>query len=466
MESPPAIDWRAVLARHHQEHVAEHMTAIAPELRSGLARELEDLDFALLDSLVASIRVPVAPPSPEEIRPPRVKRKGEDPAWDEAAAAVGARALAAGKLACVLVAGGQGSRLKHPGPKGTFPATPVRRKPLFQVFAEKIVARSRSSGRSIPLCVMTSVENDDETKAAFEKNAFYGLEADRVHFFTQGMLPAVDEAGKLVFRAPGRLFLSPDGHGGTLLALQKSGVLDRLSADGVEHLFYFQVDNPLVDVCDPVFVGFHLNEQSEFSSKVVAKCGPEEKVGVLAEQRGRMVLIEYCDLPIDLREARGTGAALLFSAGNIATHLLSVAFVKRLTSGRLRLPFHMARKSLPVTDAAGRITEIPGIKFETFVFDALAEARKAAALEVRREDEFAPIKNATGVDSPASSAALQSAWAARMLVAAGVAVPTDVSGVPRVPIEISPLAAATPEGLRKHIPARLAFDSPLYIGDD
>jgi UDP-N-acetylglucosamine/UDP-N-acetylgalactosamine diphosphorylase len=461
-----AADWRDLLARHRQEHVFEHLTSLEPARRAAFESELESLDFELLTDLVATLRAPAAGTAAGRLSPPAVRRKGEDPRADAELAAAGERRLAAGKVACVLVAGGQGSRLRHPGPKGTFPATPVRKKSLFQLFAEKLLARSRACGRAIPLCVMTSAENDAETRACFEAHARFGLAPDQVRFFTQGMLPAVDEHGRLVFKSPGALFLSPNGHGGTLLALRTSGLLEQLAAGGVEDLFYFQVDNPLVEICDPAFVGFHAAEGSEFSSKVVAKAGPEEKVGVLANQDGRMVLIEYSDLPADLREARGPDGALLFSAGNIAIHLLSLEFVERLTEGRLRLPFHVARKALLVSDAHGRSAEVAGVKFETFVFDALGQASHAAAMEVRREDEFAPIKNASGADSPATAAALQSAHAARMLAAAGVTVPTDSTGAPAVPIEISPLFASTPAELRSRLPARVSFDAPLYLGDD
>jgi UDP-N-acetylglucosamine/UDP-N-acetylgalactosamine diphosphorylase len=466
MPPRPAKDWRAILARHNQSHVADHLESLGAEHRERLEQELEELDLPLLAELAALVREPAAQAPAGPLSPPEVRRKGEDPAGDEALRAIGDRLLARGAVACVLVAGGQGSRLKHPGPKGTYPATPVRRKTLFQLFAEKLRARSRASGAAIPLCIMTSVENDAETRAYFEEHRNFGLPANGVRFFTQGMLPAVDESGRLVMKAPHALFLSPNGHGGTLLALRTSGILDRLANEGVEHLFYFQVDNPLVDLCDPVFLGFHATEGSEFSSKVVAKSGPEEKVGVLCKQGGRMTLIEYSDLPKDLREACGKGGQLLYSAGNIATHALSVEFVKRLTDGRLRLPFHTARKALAVTDAKGACTEVPGIKFETFVFDALAFAGKAVALEVRREDEFAPIKNATGVDSPETSLALQTDRAARMLESAGVSVPRNAAGAAKVPIEISPLFATEAEELRGKIPARLSFDAPIYLGDD
>jgi UDP-N-acetylglucosamine/UDP-N-acetylgalactosamine diphosphorylase len=466
MADGTARDWRAILARQRQEHVADHMDALTPDLRAGLEKDLLDLEPGVLEELVGLALAPSRSAPPEGLLPPVVTRKGEDRDRDDAARKAGERLLAEGRLACVLVAGGQGSRLKHPGPKGTYPATPVRKKTLFRLCAEKIRARSRASGAEIPLCVMTSVENHDVTTRYFAANSYLGLRPESVRFFTQGMLPAVDETGKLVFKAPGALFLSPNGHGGTLLALRKSGILDQLEQEGVRQLFYFQIDNPLVDVCDPVFIGYHATSGSEFSSKVVAKTDPAEKVGVLAMRGGKMMVIEYSDLPADLREARRPDGSLVYSAGNVAIHLLDTAFVRRLTDGKLRLPIHLARKALMVADSSGMVREIPGIKFETFIFDALAEAKKTLVLEVRREDEFAPIKNATGVDSPATSSALQSARCARRLIEAGVPVPLDESGAPRVPIEISPLFATGPADLKARVPARLGFDAPVYLGED
>jgi UDP-N-acetylglucosamine/UDP-N-acetylgalactosamine diphosphorylase len=242
--------------------------------------------------------------------------------------------------------------------------------------------------------------------------------------------------------------------------------MDSFAREGVEEIFYFLVDNPLVELCDPVFLGFHRNARSEFSSKVVAKAGPEEKVGVLANSGGRMVLIEYSDLSPELREARNPDGSLVFSAGNIATHVLAVDFARRLTEKKFRLPFHLARKKLEVTGDAGERREVAGIKFETFIFDALSEAARPLAVEVKRENEFAPIKNASGADSAATSRALQSAAAARQLEAAGVRVPTGPDGAPPAPIEISPLVASDPARLRALVPPGHAFDRPLYLGDD
>ena len=294
--------------------------------------QLQDVDFGLLKRLVAEAAAPpsAAPEAPPE--PPEVVRKGADAARDAAFRKTGEELLKAGKVAALVVAGGQGSRLGHPGPKGTFPATPVRKKSLFRLFSEKLRALGARYGRAVPFFVMTSEENHADTVAFFEANGRFGLGAQQVVFFTQGMLPAVDATGRLVMKEPGVLFRSPNGHGGTLLALHRSGALDDLTRRGVEEIFYFQVDNPLVEMCDPVFLGGHRAQAADFSSKVVPKSGPDEKVGVLVRRAGVSGVVEYSDLAPELRNARDASGALRFSAGNIAVHALRVDFVRRLNA--------------------------------------------------------------------------------------------------------------------------------------
>ncbi len=466
MTSNEAGTWGDRLVRLGQNALAEHWRGLNPALRVGLERELERTDFALLSRLVRDLGKGAHAQGSLTIEPIAVTRKAQDAAADAKARAVGEAALQAGKVAALVVAGGQGSRLGHAGPKGTYPATPIRRKTLFQLFAEKIQALSRRYGKPLPLLVMTSEENHEDTTNYFASQRDFGLAPGQLRFFTQGMLPAVDESGALVVKSPGALFRSPNGHGGTLLALRDSGLLGRLRDEGVEDVFYFQVDNPLVEVCDPVFVGYHRLSGSEFSSKVVAKSGPEEKVGVLARQDGRVCVIEYSDLPPALLHQRNADGALTFSAGNIAIHVLSLAFVDRITSAAFELPFHVARKALPVVLADGSPGKVTGIKFETFIFDALAEARNPFSLEVLREEEFAPIKNATGVDSAETSSRLQSSLHARWLSEHGVRMPIGPDGMPAQLVEISPTFALDSASLRTRRLPPIDPSRPIYLGDE
>lgn len=455
----------ALLKRQGQEHLLPAFETLDAERARTFAESLREVDYDLLKTLVASARAPEAPADPTPPEPPEVVRKGADPARDAAFRTAGEGLLRAGKVAALVVAGGQGSRLGHPGPKGTFPATPVRRKTLFRLFSEKLRALGARYGRPVPFLVMTSEENHADTQAFFEANGRFGLAEGRTTFFTQGMLPAVDLAGRLVLKEPGVLFRSPNGHGGTLLALARSGALDALEKAGVEEIFYFQVDNPLVEMCDPVFLGGHRSAGAEFSSKVVAKSGPDEKVGVLVRRGATTTVVEYSDLPAVLRDARDASGALRFSAGNIAIHVLRTDFVRRLNAHGFSLPYHVAKKRLACVAADGSPQEVDGLKFETFVFDALAFARRTFCLEVVREREFAPIKNATGVDSAESSAALQSRLAADLLAEAGLPPPRDAALQPTVPIEISPLYAETAEELSARRPARPDWSKPVYLGE-
>jgi UDP-N-acetylglucosamine/UDP-N-acetylgalactosamine diphosphorylase len=371
-------------------------------------------------------------------------------------------------VACVLVAGGQGSRLGFDHPKGMFAIGPVSGKSLFQIHAEKVLAAARRYGRPVPLLVMTSDATHAETVEYFEKNHRFGLPPGDVAFFRQGTMPALDLAtGKLLMEKPGRLFTSPNGHGGTLTALNDSGLLETVAGRGVTQLFYFQVDNPLVKVADPVFLGHHVRADAEASSKVVAKAGPADKMGVFAEIDGRCTIIEYSDLPAELARQTDEQGRLRLWAGNPAIHIFSVDFLRRVTRGASRLPFHVARKKVPHLDEGGHDVSPEkenALKFETFIFDALPVARRWAVVEAPRREEFAPVKNATGVDSPQTAQQTISDLAADWLTRAGVRVPRDAEGSAEVALEISPLYALDAEELAAKIDKGAVIEGPTYLG--
>jgi UDP-N-acetylglucosamine/UDP-N-acetylgalactosamine diphosphorylase len=302
----------------------------------------------------------------------------------------------------------------------------------------------------------------------FAAHDYFGLPQDEVFFFQQGTMPALDfDTGKLLLERPGQLFLSPNGHGGTLTALADTGLLADMKARGVRHVFYFQVDNPLVRVADPAFIGRHIETGSEASSKVVFKERPEEKVGILALIDGRKGIIEYSDLPPEMAAERDANGELRFRAGSPAIHVFSVAFLEKVTRGASRLAYHVARKKVPYYDVAtGKAVNPPvenALKFEMFVFDALPLAERWLAVVVKREDEFAPLKNATGTDSPETCRQAQLLRATRWLTAAGVKVPTSACGEPIYPIEISPLFALDERECAEKIPPGFAVSGPTVL---
>jgi UDP-N-acetylglucosamine/UDP-N-acetylgalactosamine diphosphorylase len=412
--------------------------------RRRLLQDAAEIDLAeigrlhrLLVSSQAAAGVDLAglAPAPYEALP----ENGGDPAAWASAKTAGEAALRAGRVAAFTVAGGQGTRLGYDGPKGTFRVTPVKAKSLFQVFAEKIRAAAQRYGRPLHWFIMTSHQNHEATEAFFAEHRSFGLDPGRVHFFRQGRMPAVDFSGKILLAAQDEIALSPDGHGGSLRALQRSGALDLMAAEGIDTVSYFQVDNPLVRCIDPAFIGWHLQRGSEMSSKTIFKAYPEEKLGHFCLLGGKVVIVEYSDLPMELQRESDAAAQLRYRAGSIAIHLLDREFIRRQGGD---LPFHRADKKIPTIDAAGHAVKPDkpnGVKFEMFVFDALPFARQPLVIETGRADDFSPVKNAEGMDSPQTCREDQISQFARWFTAAGAAVPSGAAGQPPPALEVSPL---------------------------
>ena len=360
--------------------------------------------------------------------------------------------LRAGEFGAILVAGGQGTRLGFDHPKGMFPIGPLSGKTLFQIHVEKIVAAGRRYGVRIPLYLMTSPATHEETVAFFAAHDRFGLPEEDLIVFCQGTMPAVDaQTGRVLLAAPGRIAASPDGHGGMLAALDRSGALDDIERRGIRHLFYFQVDNPLVDICGREFVGYHLLAQSEFSTQVIAKRDPLERVGNVVQVDGRLMVIEYSDLPEEAAQRRNADGSLAIWAGSIAVHVMDTALLA--AAGRRRpsgLPFHIAEKKVAHVDAAGRRIEPAepnAIKFERFIFDLMPSAQNAIVVEVDPARAFAPLKNASGAkaDTPESVRAQMAALHREWLRQAGATVDDEVV------VEISPLYALDAEELAAKI---------------
>jgi UDP-N-acetylglucosamine/UDP-N-acetylgalactosamine diphosphorylase len=445
------------LTAHRQEHVLSGWERLTTAERTAFAAQLQAIDFDQLAVLYSQKDEKAAAlPPRDRIKPLPVETS------DLRSVALGQAALRRGEVAVLVVAGGQGTRLGATVPKGLLAVGPVSGATLFQIHAEKVLAIDKRYAKPIPLMVMTSPATHADTEAYFRSERNFGLHGQQVGLFQQGTMPALDLAtGKLLLEAPGKLFLSPNGHGGSLTALADCGFLARLKNTGIKHVFYFQVDNPLVAVCDPAFVGRHIATRSEVSSKVVFKERPEEKVGVLAEIDGRCGIIEYSDMPKAITEERAVDGWLAFRAGNPAIHLFSVEFLERVTSGRQRLAFHLARKKVPHFDpATGEMitpTTENALKFELFVFDALPLAERWLAVEAKREDEFSPLKNAAGPDSLETVQAAMAAQARRWLTAAGATVPEDV------PVEISPTFALDAAEVQAKLPPGTVVNEPTYF---
>ncbi|NLF07863.1 MAG: UDPGP type 1 family protein [Pirellulaceae bacterium] len=455
----------ARLIAHGQEHLLAFWERLDTRRQRLLAEQIDEIDFELIRRLHADggrrsdVRELIARSEP----PPAIRLKGLPAGELRRARLHGQEAIRAGRIGAILVAGGQGTRLGFDRPKGMFPIGPLSKKTLFQILVEKLAAAARRYEARIPLYLMTSPATHDETAAFFAEHDRFGLPAEDLVIFCQGTMPAVDaESGRVLLEDHGRIAASPDGHGGMPAAMARGGALDDVLRRGIEHLFYFQVDNPLVDVCSPEMIGHHLSAESELTTQVVAKTDPLERVGNVVRAGGRLHVIEYSDLPDEAARRRNPDGSLTIWAGSIAVHVIAAELLRRSVESAETLPFHTARKAVPHVDRSGRRVEPEtpnAIKFERFIFDLMPEARNAIVVEVDRRSAFAPLKNAPGAaaDTPEmvrqQMAALHREW----LRAAGAEVADDV------PVEISPLLALDAEQLAERIPLGTRIAEPTYF---
>ncbi|MGY8770352.1 MAG: UTP--glucose-1-phosphate uridylyltransferase [Pirellulales bacterium] len=448
-----------------QSTLAEHWQQLSPKQQATLGEQLAQIDLAEIKRAFASKTAAGSAENLEQLEPPPAIRLNDAEPMISAADAyqAGEELLAAGKTASILVAGGQGTRLGFDHPKGMFPIGPVSEMTLFQIHFEKLIARSKRYGVRIPLYLMTSPATHEETIAYLESQNYFGIAAEDRQVFCQGTMPAVDhQTGQLLLSSADSLALSPDGHGGTLAALANCGALDTMQQQGIESIYYFQVDNPLADVCEPLFLGYHKLSQSQKSTQVIAKQFPEEKLGILAALAGKVRMVEYSELPTELAAATNEQGSLKYWAGNIAVHAFEVDFLQKMVETADSLPWHLAHKKVPYVDASGNVVspeEPNAIKFERFIFDLLPSAQNALVVEVDPATTFAPVKNANGAatDTPDSVKAAISALHRAWLKQCNVDVKADV------PVEISPLIALDAEQLKPQITGLDSITEPTLF---
>ncbi len=419
-----------------QDRIVRHLAKLENEAAKRLREQLARFDYELVRKLSALVDGSTDNATTADIEPGPVVRASRPAEEIAAARSAGVAAIRNGEVGVFLVAGGQGSRLRYDGPKGCYEIGPVSGKSLFQIHAEKVLASNRRYDTQIPLFIMTSEANDAAVRAFFEANGFFGLPEGDVFFCVQRMLPAFDMDGRFLLDAADHVFVNPDGHGGSYFALLSSGSFDEMERRGIRHLSYFQVDNPMVSIVDPVFIGEHVRTGSEMSSKVLSKREPMEKLGVFGYVGGELRVVEYSELTREQQEEVLPDGSLKYAFGSIAIHALDVAFARRMAEADL--PFHMARKRIVHLGEDGEMIEPDGpngIKFERFVFDSISLANNPLAMEILREDEFAPVKNFEGEDSPETARAAMVDQHRRWLAAARDDVPCDLV------LEISPLFA-------------------------
>ena len=471
------MDTAALLAQlkaSGQTALAERVAELPADRQPTFLAQVAAIDWPraarLYDSLVRGAGAAVgespavlaqrAVPPPDVVRLPQSDDASAQAEWQQAREA-GLELLKARRVAAIIVAGGQGTRLGFDHPKGMFPVGPVTGKTLFELFCEQIRARSRQAGYDIPYAVMTSDATHDETVAFFREHEDFGLAEGQLRFFRQGNMPAVDAAtGAALLAEPELLAVSPDGHGGLLAGLERSGLLAEWRERGIDTLYYHQVDNPTSILCDPALLGWHQLRGSEVTTKVVAKRSAEEKMGVAVAVDGRTQIIEYSDLPMEIAAQVDESGGLKIWAGNTAIHVFQRQFLERIVSEADSLPFHLSHKAVPYwTAAEGQVSPAKpnAYKFERFIFDVLPLASQALVVEADRTAEFNPVKNRDGNDSPATAKAALQALHRSWLRAAGATVADDV------PVEISPLIALDASELQSRNLAGKVIGEPFVL---
>jgi UDP-N-acetylglucosamine/UDP-N-acetylgalactosamine diphosphorylase len=449
-----------------QDHLLAFWDELGDGSRQKLATQINSIDFAAVQRFVAGKeeKTDWGELAQRAKSPKAIRLHGSQNAFTaEQARQCGEQLLRSGQVGMILVAGGQGTRLGSNRPKGLFPIGPVSQRTLFQVILDRMQAMARRYKTTIPLYLMTSPATHDETVAYFNENKYLGLPPENVQFFCQGTLPAVErDTGRVLLAGQDAVALSPDGHGGMLSALVKSGRLKDARERGLDVFFYGQVDNPLLQVCDPEFLGYHVLAGSEMTTQVVHKRFPLERVGNVVEINGQTQIIEYSDLPEESANRTNADGTLALWAGNTAVHAMDLALLEREANRADGLPIHRALKKVPTIDSAGQAVEptsANAIKFERFIFDLLPLARNAFVVEVDPAVAFAPVKNASGekVDTPETARAAMVEYDRKFLRSAGANVADGVA------VEVNPLWALDPDEASAKLQPGLRITGPTYF---
>jgi UDP-N-acetylglucosamine/UDP-N-acetylgalactosamine diphosphorylase len=374
----------------------------------------------------------------------------------------GEHLLRSGKVAALIVAGGQGSRLGFDKPKGMLPIGPVSQRTLFEMLANKIDALQRHYKTTIPLLIMTSPSVHDETVSYFAEHDYFGL-IDSVEFFCQGTLPVIDSrSGQILLQSPHTISVSPNGHGGVIEALVADKLLDKYQQAGIEHFFFGQIDNPLSPTCCPELIGFHSLTNSAVTLQAIAKQDAQDKTGNIVQMDGRIQMIEYTEMPTQLAEQTSPDGELSFWAANIAVHMFQISFLQQLAQDPTALPYHTAHKTVAHIDQLGNQVhpaEPNAIKFERFIFDTLSVSPKTTVIEAERDLVFAAVKNhaSSSYNTVCTCQQAISTLHRNWLIAAGVQVDMNIA------VEIDPCWARNAQQVRERPDLPKTINTDLFL---
>ena len=391
-----------ILKLYNQEHVINLLEKLDENSQKELIDQISKIDFIQLKELYDNTKKEI------EIRENKIEplkyidKKKISKIQEEEYRNLGEEILHKGEYAVVTMAGGQGTRLGHSGPKGTFKLDVYGKgKYLFEILTENLKEANEKYGKVIPWYIMTSKENDKDTREFFEKNNYFGYEKTAVTFFTQSELPLLDKQGKLLIGKNMKIREASDGNGGTYASLRASGCLADMKEKGIKWVFIGAVDNALLKMVDVILLGLAIKENVQIASKSVVKANPRERVGVFCKMNGHPKVIEYTELPEKMAEEVDEEGELKFGESHIMCNLYTIDAIEKIS--KEHLIYHCAVKKNSYIDEEGKEvipTEPNSYKFESFIFDAFELFDNIAILRGKREEDFAPVKNKEGVDSP------------------------------------------------------------------
>lgn len=388
--------YREILRQHGQEQVLRFYDELSEQQKTALEQEIAALDFDMIEEAMRHQEAKtqdVLEPIPV-LTVPQIESRKEEFRKN------GCAMLQKGQVAGVLLAGGQGSRLGFDGPKGTLNVGIHRQLYLFEILIRNMEQNVRPLGVYMHLYIMTSERNHEQTTAFFREHQYFGYPSQYIHFFKQDMAPSLDHQGRILLEDKGHISLTPNGNGGWFSSLQRSGLIEQMKQLGIEWLNVFSVDNVLQNIGDPVFLGATVQQGNLAGAKVIAKVNPDEKVGAICLRNGHPSVVEYSELTDELRNSMDENGNYKYNYGVTLNYLFHIPTTEARAKGKL--PIHRANKKIVCLDPLGRLIqpeEPNGYKLETFIFDILSIYDAVTVFEVVREDEFAPIKNQTGVDS-------------------------------------------------------------------
>ncbi len=400
--------------KYHQEHIIGLYKRLDDEGKKKLLEDVSKINFEEIEKLFELTKAQKNDASFEVEALDALDANAISKEEKTELVSIGEEAIKNGEYAVVMMAGGQGTRLGFNGPKGTFDFGLASHKTIFETYVDQFKEAKEKYGVDVPFYIMTSYENNDATVKFFEEHNYFDYPGVVKKFFIQDELPMLDEQGKIILTEEGSIKLAANGHGGTFEAMANRGVLDELKANNVKYIFACNVDNTLAKLVDPLLVGTAIKNSYVIVSVSCYKSDPEEKIGVIGLRDGKPSVVEYTEIPDSLKLRKKENGEPFLSEGHLNMNLFDVSFVNEFAAGTYDMPYHVAHKKCDIVDEDGNVTkpDAPNAyKFEKFIFDSFSHASgRFGVLRYKREECFAPIKNAEGVDSPATARALYNAY--------------------------------------------------------